>query len=254
MTALALETRKLRRTRLGPLILGLAAVQVIWLTFVITARGQAPEGRLLAFGAAETLSMFTMLGGLVAGLIAVRVVRNDADTGMDAYLVGRGHGALRLFGTKVALVAILVTAYHLAVFGLMLLIGTATGLAWSPSLIAMLGPALIVLVAWSAALAATHVAVATLVSHPAATVIVGLLGGVVASGLPFMGAPAIGWALPWGLTAAASPVAALTMQHAGATDVALDPARWLTAGLALVAAGCWIAVAFAAAARKDRRR
>ena len=102
-------------------------------------------------------------------------------------------------------------------------------------------PGLVVLLAASVATMAVQLALATCLEKQAIGLGVAVVAGIVSSALPFMYLAPLGWALPWGLPAAANPVSTRLLGQTG-METALVTHPWVNALGAVLAATAWVCI------------
>ncbi|GAB78823.1 ABC-2 family transporter protein [Austwickia chelonae] len=246
--SVALEVRKLHHKRVLWLVIGMAAFEGLWIVFTMIGRSK------LTYALAQSVDMFVMLMGLVAGLIAVQIVDVDRQDRMGQWLSARGQSPLRRFMDKIMLTDAIVVAYHLALIGLVLAVAGPLGL--ESSQLAARSARLIVLVTICGCLAVTplQLALAQNLGHPSTSVVTGVIAGSVSMALPYINAAWVGWLAPWGLLAAANPIIPLTMENRANPEIQLiDQAGPALAGAAAMAI-IWTLVAIALVARKEQQR
>ena len=82
-----------------------------------------------------------------------------------------------------------------------------------------------------------------------------IIGGLICSILPFYKLETVAWALPWGLTSAASPINTPASYTSVTTtgDVTVIAHPWLTAVLTIIVAAGWAVISYVAIVRKESR-
>ncbi len=251
MSSLVLEIRKHRRSRLPFLVLGLAALQALWLGALVAASAsRSSEGiRTLQTSALyDYLNLQTVLIGPTIAFLATRVVGVDRDGRMGQLFRALGQSAGRQFLVKLTLLTGLGFLISMTMFFTGATIGYRAGLLDSPSYGSTFW--LVAALAFTSTLAvsATQLGVAHLLDHAAGTVVIGVLGSLVASFLPYLHLAHLGWVLPWGLLAAGSPYPLITPENAIGADFTLvpDPSRSVVVtgivALAWVGLSAWLVI------------
>ena len=246
--SVALEVRKLRHKKVPWLVVGLAAFEGLWMIFTMIG------GSKLTYALAESVDMFVMLMGLVAGLVAVQIVGVDREGRMGQWLSARGHSPLQRFLHKIVLADVMVVVYHLALLGLVFAVAGPLGMESSPVVGRLVGPIALATVCGCLAVTPVQLALAQNLERPSTSVVIGIIAGMVSMALPFMNAKGVGWLLPWGLLTAANPVMPLTMDNRAQPEIQLMPHAGAVLAAAAVMAIVWALLAIGAVSRKEKQR
>ncbi|WP_293878333.1 hypothetical protein [uncultured Brevibacterium sp.] len=246
--SVALEVRKLRHKKVPGLVVGLAAFEGVWMIFTMVG------GSKLPYALAESVDMFVMLMGLVAGLIAVQIVGVDRECRMGQWLSARGRSPLRRFLHKIVLADVVVVVYHLALIGLVFAVAGPLGMESSPVVVSLVGPIALATVCGCLAVMPVQLALAENLERPSTSVVIGIIAGMVSMALPFMNAKWVGWLFPWGLLTAANPVMPLTVENRAQPEIQLMAHTGAVLVAAAVMAIMWAVLAIGSVVRKENQR
>jgi len=246
MTALTLEIRKYQNSRLSFVVLGLAGFLTLWLaTLVIIGAARAIPGpqTTLTMALYNFVGLTTLLMGPAVAILAGRVAGVDQEERMGQLYRALGQSPLQQFLIKLTLLTILAGFMNFSMLLVGITVGAHAGLGDAPSYGASFWPVVTLTLAATLAVSAVQLALATIFDQPSAGVVVGIAGSLVATFTPFLNIPALGWALPWGLTTAATPYLPEARQFEGNSDFLLVETPGLLAGIALIVAIFWTAIA-----------
>ena len=255
MSTLALEIRKHRNSRLPLFILGIAIVETVWLTGLISisvARSSQGLQSLKTFSLYNYMQLQFMLLGPTLAFLASRVAGVDQEGRMGQVFRSLGESPRRQFMTKLMLLTGLGTLISMIMLISSAFVGTQAGLLDSPAYAATFWAIIALTVVSVFAISAVQLALSTLLDGSAAGVIIGVLGTLIASlagvGLKM---PLIGWLLPWGLLMAGSPFETLTPGNTTGDDFVLASNPWLSVALATAIALAWAFVSTQLVIRKE---
>ncbi len=254
MTTLALEVRKHRRTRLPVLVLGLMAFEIAWLAGITAlSASRSPEGvrGLITTSLYDYLNFQCLLLGPTIAFLATRVAGVDREERMGQMFRALGEPSRRQFLTKLTLLVGLGTVISMVMLLVVTFVGRQTGLREAASFGNTFWIVLVVSLAATLAVSAVQLALACLFDNSAAGVIIGIAGALVASFLPALKLPMLGWLLPWGLPAAGMPYQLNTPEDQAGPDYALVANPALAAVFAVAMALVWTAAATWLVTRKE---
>lgn len=250
---IGMEIRKLKRRRYWLMAAGAAGLEVAWLAAATAKRAGGPvEMRLMALTLNEALAMCSLALPIIAALLASRLATVDTEERMGQLFTALGQREGARFGAKLVLGSLSVMLGQLALIAFTAVAGPGMGLEPTADYQEAIWPIAVVMASASVAAAAVQLALATCVEKQAVGLGVGMLAGLVCSGLAPARLEALGWALPWGITTAASPISSVTAIRSGAHFTVDHP--WVNAMLAVVAAMIWSLLARLAIAYKENHR
>ncbi|MBW3069072.1 MULTISPECIES: ABC transporter permease [unclassified Actinomyces] len=241
MTAIVMESRKLRRRHFWLMAAALGGLVVLWSAGLLSARATGVEQmRLLSLGLADSINMTSMLLPLIAALLASRLATVDSEERMDQLLTALGQTERSRFGGKLILGSCAAAVGQLAMLGLIALAGPGMGLRTTPTDRELVWSIAVVMVAACVAAMAAQLILAIYVSKQAVGLGVGAVASLLCSALPFMHLGAVDWLFPWGIAGAAAPLSQAS-QQAGTVILVEHP--WLNALWAVLSAAVWSALA-----------
>lgn len=254
MTALALELRKHRRSKLPLLFVGIVAFEVLWAGSVMGISGaRSPQGlrALVTSGTYDFLRNAPIIVWPGIAFIATRVVGVDEDSRMGQVYRTYGRSVRHQFFVQVALLTTLGSVLSLSVLGANIAGGLQAGLFVTPSLVGSVGYALAVTVLATLAVSAVQVGLCHVIRSAGGSVVVAVVGSLFASFLPALGVSQLGWALPWGLMAAASPFPGSTSALQGLSDYPIVAGAAVHVGVAALLAVGWTVLSAWIVVRKE---
>lgn len=250
---IGMEIRKLKRRRYWLMAAGAAGLEVAWLAAAAAKRAGGPvEMRLMALTLNEALAMCALALPIIAALLASRLATIDTEERMGQMLTALGQREGTRFGAKLTLGSLSVMLGQLALVAFTAVAGPGMGLETTADYREAIWPLVVVMASASVAAVAVQLTLATCVEKQAVGLGVGALAGLVCSGLAPAHLEALGWVLPWGVPAAASPIASVTAIRSGTHFTVDHP--WVNALLAVVVAVIWSLLARLAIAYKENHR
>ena len=254
LTALALEVRKLRRKHYWLMAAAAGIILALWSGGLARYRVSGPEEtRLAVMSMNEAAELIAMFMPAAIGALASRMVTADTEERMGQMMTALGQRPTTRFLAKLTVLSLTVIAVEAAVIGATLL--CASGSRITPSYGTTLVPTLIIVIGFSIAVSACQLALSTCVSRQAIGLGAAIIGGLICSILPFYKLETVAWALPWGLTSAASPINTPASYTSVTTtgDVTVIAHPWLTAVLTIIVAAGWAVISYVAIVRKESR-
>ena len=243
---LALENRKLKRRHVPLMLAGLFVVEGLWSMMMM-------RNRRISLGLSDTLSIMSFLLPLVAGLTAVQVVGVDKQERMGQWYASRGISNRSQFRRKLLFTDLIVVVFHLAVLGFVMLTAGPMGGERTEILSQLMGPLIVAIISGCIAVTAAQLALAQVFPKPATGLIVGMLGTMIGTSLPYMNLRPFSWILPWGLSTAANPAEPRTTSARAIPELQLVPNVGLVLAAALVMAAAWTLLAVAIVKKEDNR-
>ncbi|WP_130873972.1 ABC transporter permease [[Pseudopropionibacterium] massiliense] len=242
MTAVGMEIRKMKRKHYWLMASGATALQLLWLAAMALKRSTGVvEARLMVLSFTEPLYLGLLLMPIVAALLASRLVTLDTEERMDQLFTALKQRAATRFTAKLVVGSASIAAGESLFIGLLATAGPVLGLRNGAGYQEAFWPGLVVLLAASVATMAVQLALATCLEKQAIGLGVAVVAGIVSSALPFMYLAPLGWALPWGLPAAANPVSTRLLGQTG-METALVTHPWVNALGAVLAATAWVCI------------
>lgn len=254
LIALALEVRKLRRKHYWLMAAAAGIILALWSGGLARYRVSGPEEtRLAVMSMNEAAELIAMFMPAAIGALASRMVTADTEERMGQMMTALGQRPTTRFLAKLTVLSLTVIAVEAAVIGATLL--CASGSRITPSYGTTLVPTLIIVIGFSIAVSACQLALSTCVSRQAIGLGAAIIGGLICSILPFYKLETVAWALPWGLTSAASPINTPASYTSVTTtgDVTVIAHPWLTAVLTIIVAAGWAVISYVAIVRKESR-
>lgn len=256
MSTLALEIRKHRNSKLPFLILGLALFETAWLAAMITiAASRSPQGiqTLKTFSLYNYLNLQWLLLGPTIAFLASRIAGVDQEGRMGQVFRALGESPRRQFMTKLALLTGLGTLISMIMLISAAFVGTKSGLVDSPSYGSTFWVVIALTIVSVVAISAAQLSLSSLFEQPSAGVIIGIIGTLITSFLPYLNMSVFGWIAPWGLLVAGTPYELITAENSAGADFALVSNPWLLVGLAAAIALTWTFVSAQLVVRKEEK-
>lgn len=254
LTLARLELLKVRGSSFWWMWLGMLLLVSAWsgMAFMKRAGGPDPALRSVAMADGEVYRIVSLLAPILAALLASRIAVLDTAERMNVKWLSLGRSDTARFVGKLIVAG---TAVGLCFLTPLLWVPFAAGalgfttdgsfavLAWTPALIGFLS---------AIAVSAIQLALSMTIDRQAIGLGVGVIAGMLGSGLDPMGRPALGWLFPAGLSSAASPFVRSGADGVPAMPLAAHPWRCVVA--AAVACVGWTLVSAAAVRVKESRR
>ncbi len=255
-TAVRMELTKLRRKRYWLMASGIGGLTTLWTAAVQTVQiGRAPQHQLLrVLGLLDGIQMLTAFLPAILGILASRLVTVDSEERMGQLLSALGQRETTRFVAKLAVLSVTAWLIQLALLAASVVL---PGPRATPAFWAVLPLLPVVAAATAVAVSAVQLALSSYLAKQSVAIAVAAVGGIVISivSISFR-LPQVGWALPWGLLGAASPLdySATQASISAGGDAVLVSSPWLVAAAAVAVAAACTAASYALIVRKENHR
>lgn len=254
-TLARMELLKVRGSSFWWMWLGMVLLVSAWagMAFMKHAGSPVPALRSVALADSEVYQVVSLLAPILAALLTSRIAVLETTERMNVKWLSFGQsdasrfvGKLIVAGTAVGvsfLIPLLWVPLAAKALGFTA-DGSFTVLLWVPALVGFLS---------SMATSAVQLMLSMVIDRQAIGLGIGVISGVLASGLGAMNKPALGWLFPAGLSSAAGPL--VKSVDAGGNAAMLLAARpWMLVTAAAVAFLGWTLVSVDAVKVKESRR
>ncbi|MBT1162714.1 MULTISPECIES: ABC transporter permease [Bifidobacterium] len=255
LTLARLELLKVRGSSFWWMWLGMALLVSAWsgMAFMQRAGTPNPALRSVALADGEIYQIVSLLAPILAALLTSRIAVLETAERMNLKWLSFGQSDAARFIGK-----LIVSGVASGMCFLMPLVWaplaaknlgfTVTGsfaeLVWVPALVGVLS---------SMATSAVQLMLSMVIDRQAVGLSIGIMAGVLGSGLNAMNRPALGWLFPAGLSSAASPFVR-SVDADGVATMLLAAHPWMLVIAAAVAFLGWTLISVAAVKVKESRR
>ena len=238
LVLLSMELRKLKGSSFWWMALGMIALVSSWsgLAFMKRAESSNPATRTVALAQGEIYQTVGLLAPILAALLTSRLAVMESSERMDLKWRSLGQSATGRFLAKLVVMECVISLCFVIPLAWIPLSASAQGFHLDGSLAAyILIPALIACLS-SMAVTAMQLALSLTIERQAIGLGLGVIAGLIGTGLGPMNMPALGWLFPAGISSAASPFlfSASSDGFAGMTLVANPWPKVLTSLLACI--------------------
>lgn len=234
---------------------GMIALVSAWVGMALMKRAGNPNPALrsIVLADGEIYQIVSLLAPILAALLTSRIAVLETMERMNLKWLSFGQsdaarfvGKLIVSGTAVGLCFLIPLLWvPLAANGLGFTRGSSlVELLWVPSLIGFLS---------ALATAAVHLMLSMVIDRQAVGLGLGVIAGILASGLEAVNLPYLGWAFPAGLSSAADPFVRSIGSDGGATMLLADR-PWMLVVAALLAALGWTLISVVVVRMKESNR
>ncbi|NEG70277.1 ABC transporter permease [Bifidobacterium choloepi] len=254
-TLVRLELLKVRGSSFWWMVLGMILLVSAWagMAFMKRASSPVPALRSVVLADSEVYQIVSLLAPILAALLTSRIAVLETSERMNLKWLSLGQSDGARFAGKLVVSGVAVGMCFLVPLLWVPLAaksigftvnGSFTALLWVPALIGFLS-------AW--ATSAVQLMFSMVIDKQAIGLGIGVIAGIVASGLSAMDKPALGWLFPAGLSSADSPFIR-SVDADGNAKMLLVAHPWLLVVAALVAFLVWTLVSAVVIKMKESRR
>ena len=207
LTLLSMELHKLKGSSFWWMALGMIALVSAWsgLAFIKRAESANPATRTVALAQGEIYQTVGLLAPILAALLTSRLAVLESGERMDLKWRSLGQDATERFLTKLIVAGCVITLCFVIPLTWVPLTASAQGFHLDGSLAEyILVPALIACFS-SMAVTAIQLALSLTIDKQAIGLGLGVIAGLIGTGLGPMNMPGLGWLFPAGISSAASP-------------------------------------------------
>ena len=255
LVLVGMELRKLKGSSFGWMALGMIALVSAWsgLAFMKRAGSDSPTLRTVGLAQGEIYQIVGLLAPILAALLTSRLTVLETGERMNLKWLSLGQSETSRFLAKLLVAGTTVSLCFLIPLAWIPLAASSRGFSSNTSFAKLIvAPMLIVLFA-SFAVTAIQLALSMAVRKQAVGLGVGVIAGVIGSGLGPMNMARLGWLFPAGISSAANPF----LTTVGPNDTAVmtltdNPEPRVLAGL--LACGVWIVISAIIIKTKEARR
>ena len=204
---LSMELRKLKGSSFWWMALGMIALVSSWsgLAFMKRAESSNPATRTVALAQGEIFQTVGLLAPILAALLTSRLAVMESSERMDLKWLSLGQSPIGMFLAKLVVAGCALTLCFVIPLTWIPLTASAQGFRLEGSLAEyILLPALIACFS-SMAVTAIQLALSLTIERQAIGLGLGVIAGLIGTGLGPMNMPALGWFFPAGISSAASP-------------------------------------------------
>ena len=207
LVLLSMELRKLKSSSFWWMALGMIALVSAWsgLAFMKRAESVNPATRTVALAQGEIFQTVGLLAPILAALLTSRLAVMESSERMDLKWRSLGQSATGRFLAKRIVAGCVITLCFVIPLTLVPLAASAQGFHLEGSLAEyVLVPALIACFS-SMAVTAIQLVLSLTIDRQAIGLGLGVIAGLIGTGLGPMNMPGLGWLFPAGISSAASP-------------------------------------------------
>ena len=207
LVLLSIELRKLKGSSFWWMVLGMIALVSAWsgLAFIKRAESANPATHAVALAQGEIYQTVGLLAPILAALLTSRLAVLESSERMDLKWRSLGQDATERFLAKLIVAGCVITLCFVIPLTWVPLAASAQGFHLDGSLAEyILVPALIACFS-SMAVTAIQLALSLTIERQAIGLGLGVIAGLIGTGLGPMNMPGLGWLFPAGISSAASP-------------------------------------------------
>ena len=207
LVLLSMELRKLKGSSFWWMALGMIALVSAWsgLAFMKRAESSNPATRTVALAQGEIFQIVGLLAPILAALLTSRLAVMESNERMDLKWRSLGQDATERFLAKLIVAGSVITLCFVIPLTWVPLAASAQGFHLEGSLAEyILVPALIACFS-TMAVTAIQLALSLTINRQAIGLGLGVIAGLIGTGLGPMNMPGLGWLFPAGISSAASP-------------------------------------------------
>ena len=255
LTLLSMELRKLKGSSFWWMALGMIALVSAWsgLAFMKRAESANPATRTVALAQGEIFQTVGLLAPILAALLTSRLAVMESSERMDLKWRSLGQSATGRFLAKLVVTVCVISLCFVIPLACIPLSASAQGFHLDGSLAEyILLPALIACFS-SMAVTAIQLALSVTIERQAIGLGLGVIAGLIGTGLGPMSMLGLGWFFPAGISSAASPFLTAATPD-GYARMALVTNPWVLVQTSLIACIIWISIsAFVITVKESRR-
>lgn len=250
-----LELRKIKGSSFWWMALGMLLLVSAWagMAFAKRAGSTNPALRSVVLADSEVYQIVSLLAPIMAALLTSRIAVLETSERMNLTWLSFGQSDVARFIGKLIVSGIALGTCFFVPLLWVPLAAKGTGFTVDGSFALLLWvPALIGFVS-AMATASLQLMFSMVIDKQAIGLGVGVIAGVLASGLGAMNKPSLGWLFPAGLSSAANPFVK-SVDASGNAKMLLVPNPWMLLALSLIAFVGWTLISMAIITVKESRR
>ncbi|WEV68028.1 ABC transporter permease [Bifidobacterium sp. ESL0769] len=252
--AIRMELRKLKGSSFWWMAAGMALLTSAWSgTAFMKRAGGNPALRTVLLADNEPYTFISLMAPILAALLTSRLAVMETGERMNLKWLSLGQSEVMRFLAKFVIAGLALATCFIVPLVWIPLAAKAKGFSFAGSFTTLLAvPSLVALFA-SLAVTAVQLLISMVIGKQAVGLGVGIIAGLIGSGLIPMGKPQFGWLFPAGISSAADPFVSKPMAN-GYANVTMVGNPWICVVASLVACAVWMVVSVLMIKAKESRR
>ncbi|OZG48776.1 ABC transporter permease [Bombiscardovia coagulans] len=240
---LALEVRKLKGSSFWWMAFGMMFLVSAWAAFAFIKRDGSSSlaMRTITLAQGEVYQTFGLLAPILAALLTSRMVFIDSSERMDLKWRSLGQNETGQFLVKMAVAAVTLSMSFIIPLVWIPLVARAKGFVLNGDFTVVISAPVLTVFFASVAVTAIQLMLSLTVSKQAVGLGVGVIAGLIGTGLGPMNVTRLGWLFPAGISSAANPFLT-TSGPDGYAKMTLVASPWIQVGASLFACVAWTAI------------
>ncbi|WEV68837.1 ABC transporter permease [Bifidobacterium sp. ESL0775] len=253
-TAILMELRKLKGSSFWWMAAGMALLTSAWAGAAFMKRTSGnPAFRTVLLADNEPYTFISLMAPILAALLTSRLAVMETGGRMNLKWLSLGQSEAMRFLAKFVVAGLVLAMCFIIPLAWIPVAAKAKGFGFTGSFARLLVVTSLIALFSSLAVVAIQLLISMLVGKQAVGLGVGVIAGLIGSGLIALDKPWLGWLFPAGISSAADPFVSKAMAN-GYASVTMVVNPWIRVAASLIACVVWtVASVFIIKAKESRR-